>query len=74
MQKHSPELFCIKAVLKNFAIFTGKQLCWRLFLIQNVAKFSRAPILKNICEILLLKVFTKLRKISYTIADLKFPL
>ena len=56
MQKHLPELFYIKAVLKNFAIFTGKHLCRSLFLIQNVAKFSRAPILKNIYEILLLKM------------------
>ena len=28
-----------KAVLNNFAIFTGKHLCWRFFLIQNIAKF-----------------------------------
>ena len=26
-----PEMFCKKGVLKNFAIFTGKQLCQRLF-------------------------------------------
>ena len=37
-----------KAVLKDFAIFTGKHLCWRL-------KDSNATILKNICEQLLLK-------------------
>ena len=28
------KVFYIKAVLKNFAIFTGKQLCWSLFLIK----------------------------------------
>ena len=28
-----------KAVLKNFVIFTGKDLCWSLFLIKNIAKF-----------------------------------
>ena len=27
-------VFCKKAVLKNVAIFTGKQLCWSLFLIK----------------------------------------
>ena len=37
---------------RNFPIFTGrtgKHLCWSLFLIQNIAKFLREPILKNIC-------------------------
>ena len=50
MQKQSPEKFCKKAVLKNFAIFTRKHLCWRLLFIQNVVEFFRAPIffiLKN---------------------------
>ena len=28
-----PELFCKKAVLKNFAEFSAKRLCWRLLLI-----------------------------------------
>ena len=28
------EVFCKKAILKNFAIFTGKHLCYRLFLKQ----------------------------------------
>ena len=55
-----------KTVLKNFAIFTGRHLCWSLFLIKlmdfrhrcfpvNIAKFLRTPILKNICEWLLLR-------------------
>ena len=64
-----------ETVLKNFAIFTGKQLCWSLFFDKvekkhrfylkekhlqhrrfpvSVAKLSRTPILKNICERLLL--------------------
>ena len=59
MQKQPPEKFCKKAVLKNFAIFTGKHLHWSLFLIRNIAKFFRAPILKNFCERLLLKMFMK---------------
>ena len=54
IQKQPPEVFYKKAVfLKKFAIFTGqtgKRLFWSLFLIQNIAKFLRAPILKNICE------------------------
>ena len=33
-QKQPPEVFCIKAVLKNFSVFTRKQLCWSLFLIK----------------------------------------
>ena len=55
-------------VLKNFAIFTRKHLCWSLFLIKlqakrdsskrrlpvNIAKYLRTPLLKNICERLLL--------------------
>ena len=50
MRKQPPEKFRKKAVLKNFAIFTEKHLCWRLFLMQNIAKSFGAPILKNICE------------------------
>ena len=33
-QKQPPEVFYKKAVLKNFAIFTGKHLCWSLFIIK----------------------------------------
>ena len=50
MQKQPPQKFCKKAVLKNFAIFTGKHVGWRPFLIQNIAKFFRVPILKSIPE------------------------
>ena len=39
-------MFCKNAVLKNFAIFTGKQLCWILFLIKLQA-FSPAILLKG---------------------------
>ena len=31
LQRHSPEAFCKKGVLKNFANFTGRHLCWSLF-------------------------------------------
>ena len=58
MQKQLLEVFYKKAVLKNLAIFTGKHLCWSLFLIQDIAKFLIAPILKNICERLLLKMYS----------------
>ena len=65
MQKQPLEKFCKKAVLKHFAIFTRKHLSWRLFLIQNILKFFRAPMLKNICEWLLLKMFIiKIRKVK----------
>ena len=42
-QEQPLELFCKKGALKNFVNFTGKHLCWR------------TPILKKICERLLLK-------------------
>ena len=32
VQKHAPEAFCKKDVLKNFVHFTGKHLCFILFL------------------------------------------
>ena len=70
--KQPPEVFYKKTVLKNFAIFTGKHLCWSLFLNKvtglqvvslqhrcfpvNIAKFVRALALKNISEHLLLNV------------------
>ena len=34
LKKQPPEVFCKKGALKNFAYFTGKQLCWNLFLIK----------------------------------------
>ena len=40
-------------VLKNLAMFLGKHLCWSLFLV-NLR--GSTPILKNICERLLLEV------------------
>ena len=61
-----------KAVFKDFAIFTGKQLCWSHFLRQackfienglqhncfpvNIAKFLRTVTLKNICKRLPLNI------------------
>ena len=60
-----------KAVLKNFAIFTGEKLCWSLFLVKlqaekrlqhrcfpmHIANFLATSISKNICERLLLIIF-----------------
>ena len=51
MQKQPPEMFCKKAVFRNFAIFTEKPQCLSLFLIKLPsfrAKFLRTHILKNI--------------------------
>ena len=31
-QKQPPEVFCKKGVFENFAKFTGKHMCWSLFL------------------------------------------
>ena len=64
-------MFYKKAVLKNFAIFTGKKLCWSLFLVRlqaekrlqhrcfpmHIANFLTTSILKNISERLLLIFF-----------------
>ena len=51
MQKQPLVRFYKKVVLKNFAIFTVKHLCWSLFLIK-----LQGSILKNICERLLLQM------------------
>ena len=72
-------MFYIKrTVLKNFATFTGKHLCWNLKALRpatllkkrlqhrcfpvNIAKFLRTPTLKNICKRLLLSIRLKLSK------------
>ena len=34
LQKQSPEVFCKRAVFKDFVIFIRKHLCWSLFLIK----------------------------------------
>ena len=62
LRSSCPEVFCEKGILKNLEIFTRKQLRWSFFLIklqafkafENIAKFFRTPILKNICEWLFL--------------------
>ena len=41
LQKQTPEMFYTKAVLKNFAIFTGKHLRWSLFLIKLLSEGLR---------------------------------
>ena len=59
-QKHSPEVFCKKSVLKNFANFTEKHQYWSKKRLQHrcfPVKFSkslRIPTMKKICERLLL--------------------
>ena len=46
-EKRPPEVFYKKAVLKNFLIFTGKHLCWSLFLIKLQVLRSAALSKKN---------------------------
>ena len=58
IQKQPPEVFYKKAVLKNFAIFSGKHLQDRCFPV-NIAKFLRTLLLKNICERQLLDAESK---------------
>ena len=45
-QKQPAEVFFKKAILKNFATFTGKHLCWRLFLI-NLQTWRPTSLLKR---------------------------
>ena len=55
LQKQPPEVFFKKALLKNFAIFPGKHLCWNLFsiklqvcnFIKKVPNFEYYEIFKN---------------------------
>ena len=49
IQKQPPELFYKKAVLKSFAIFTGKHLCWILLLIKLQACNSVKKRLQHSC-------------------------
>ena len=44
-----PSVFYKKAVIKNFAIFTGKHLCWSLFLIKLQAFRPDSKRDSNIC-------------------------
>ena len=46
VKKKSPEGFCKKGVLKNFANFTEKRLCWSLFS-NKVASPQPASFLKR---------------------------
>ena len=52
LQKQPPAVFSKKGVLNYFGNFTGKHLCFPV----KFPKCLRAPILKNICERLLLKL------------------
>ena len=46
IQKQPPEMLCKKRVLKNFPNFTGKHVCWSLFLIKLQA-LGPATLLKR---------------------------
>ena len=53
------EKFYKKAVLKNFATFTGKYLCWRLFLIKFQAfriteDFQNYISVQSACNVILI--------------------
>ena len=76
MTKTATGVFYKKAILKTLAIFTGKHLCWGLFLIKlqafpvNIAKFLRTPILMNICERVFLTLII-IRKIGLSSFSLR---
>ena len=46
-QKQPPKVFCKKGVLENFSSFTGKHLCWSLYLIK-LQVFMPATLLKTL--------------------------
>ena len=89
-QKQPPKVFYKKAATKMFAIFIEKHPCWSLFLIScrhtlatllkrdsnpvNIAKFLRKPILKNICERLLLLFLHFLFFISLNRNLMEYPI
>ena len=89
-QKQPPKVFYKKAATKMFAIFIEKHPCWSLFLIScrhmlatllkrdsnpvNIAKFLRKPILKNICERLLLLFLHFLFFISLNRNLMEYPM
>ena len=75
-------MFCEKVVLKNFVNFTKKHLCCnfikkrlqhRRFLVK-FANFLRTPkhILKNICELLLLKLMTEVLPIEKVLLHFQY--
>ena len=60
-EKVPPELFCKKGALKNFAIFTGKHLCWSLLKRDPNTCFP-VNIFKNSChckQLLLKQLFQR---------------
>ena len=61
MQKQPPEKFVKKLFLKNLQ-YSQENICVGDFLIQNIGKIFRVPILKNICKRMLVKMFMKLKK------------
>ena len=89
-QKQPPKVFYKKAATEMFAIFIEKHPCWSLFLIScrhtlatllkrdsnpvNIAKFLRKPILKNICERLLLLFLHFLFFISLNRNLMEYPM
>ena len=56
-QKQPPEVFYKKAIIKNFGIFSGKHLCWSLFLIKLQAFRTIKKRLQHMCFRLILRNF-----------------
>ena len=48
LEKYNEQVFHKKAVLRNFAIFTGKYLCWNLFSNKNAGLQARNFIKKKL--------------------------
>ena len=58
VQKQSPlEVFCEKGVLKNFAKFTEKHLCWSLF-VKNLPSNKKPS--NKVCQLLNISIVRKL--------------
>ena len=72
LKKQPPEMFYKEAVVKNFAIFAGKHLCWSLFLIM-LQTFRPASLLKINSNTILLKNTCFEEHLRTTASEVCFP-
>ena len=60
-----PEVFCKKGVLRNFAKFTGKHLCWSFFLIKLQVWCLATLLIKRLWQKVFSCQFCKISKITF---------
>ena len=65
-KKRSHQRYSVKkAILKNFAKYTGKQLCWGLFFLVNIAKVFKSTYFEEGLKRLLLEKKNSLKWKQY---------